>query len=518
MSENKNIIKHIGSVSVGTTISRIFGYVRDMLVAYLFGAGLVADAFYAAFRIPNLIRRMLGEGSFSVAFIPVFSEYLHTKTKEDTQKLINVVFTSILLITTVFTVLGMFFAPLLVKIIAWGFTSDPEKMQLTIELTRLMFPFLVFICLASILLALLNTLNSFFIPAIAPAGLSVAEIVYVVAIAPFLLPGDKIKGLAISVIFGALLHFIYQYPYLKQLGWHLKLDFNFNHPGLKKIFFLMIPSVIGISVDQINTFVDTVCASFLGNGSITALYYSNRLMQLPLAIFGLALATVSLPMMSKSVAQKNIEDMKETLNVSIRFSIVLLVPATIALIILGLPMIKVLFERGRFDHAASLVTNSALLYYSLGLPAYAIAKILANTFFSFQNTKTPVKVAFVVMLIHVLLCVILMQPLGVGGLALATSICAYLNSAMLLYKLRIKIGRIGIYKILNSTFKNLTASAVMGIVCYFIIQIKIPLFLSLTIAIIAGLLIFIGVSKLIKSPEIEQLLSAFLRKYYAKNS
>jgi len=241
-------------------------------------------------------------------------------------------------------------------------------------------------------------------------------------------------------------------------------------------------------------------------------------MQLPLAIFGLALATVSLPMMSKSVAQKNIVDMKETLNVSIRFSIVLLVPATIALIVLGLPMIKVLFERGRFDHAASLVTNSALLYYSLGLPAYAIAKILANTFFSFQNTKTPVKVAFVVMLIHVLLCVILMQPLGVGGLALATSICAYLNSAMLLYKLRIKIGRIGIYKILNSTFKNLIASAVMGIVCYFIIQIKIPLFLSLTIAIIAGLLIFIGVSKLIKSPEIEQLLSAFLRKYYAKNS
>lgn len=518
MSENKNIVKHIGSVSVGTTISRIFGYVRDMLVAYLFGAGLVADAFYAAFRIPNLIRRMLGEGSFSVAFIPIFSEYLHTKTKAETQKLINVVFTSLFLITTIFTILGMFFAPQLVKLIAWGFTSDPEKLQLTIDLTRLMFPFLVFTCLASILLALLNTLHSFFIPAIAPAGLSVAEIIYVLAVAPLLSPNNKIQGLAISVIFGAILHCIYQYPYLKQLGWNFRFNFNFNHPGLKKIFFLMIPSIIGISVDQINTFVDTICASFLGNGSITALYYSNRLMQLPLAIFGLALATVSLPLMSKSVAQNNIKDMKETLNISIRFSIVLLTPAMVALVVLGLPIIQVLFQRGRFDSIASLLTNKALLYYSLGLPAYAISKILANTFFSFQNTKTPVKIAFVVMLIHVLLCVILMKPLGVGGLALATSIGAYINALMLIYKLRIKIGQIGIYKILNSTLKTTVASVIMGIICYFILQLKISIFISLTLAIIIGLIVFITVSKLLKSPEIEQLLSVFLKKYYAKNS
>ncbi|GAB1401544.1 murein biosynthesis integral membrane protein MurJ [Elusimicrobiota bacterium] len=518
MSENKNIVKHISSVSIGTTISRIFGYVRDMLVAYLFGAGLVADAFYAAFRIPNLIRRMLGEGSFSVAFIPVFSEYLHTKTKDETQKLINVVFTSLLLITTIFTILGMFFAPQLVKLIAWGFTSDPEKLQLTIELTRLMFPFLIFICLASILLALLNTLHSFFIPAIAPAGLSVSEIIYVLAVSPMLAPDNQIKGLAISVIFGAVLHFIYQYPYLKQLGWNLRFNFNFNHPGLKKIVFLMIPSIIGISVDQINTFVDTVCASFLGNGSITALYYSNRLMQLPLAIFGLALATVSLPLMSKSVAQNNIKDMKDTLNISIRFSIVLLTPAMVALVVLGLPIIQVLFQRGRFDSIASLITNEALFYYSLGLPAYAISKILANTFFSFQNTKTPVKIAFIVMLIHVLLCIILMKPLGVGGLALATAICAYINALMLAYKLRIKIGQIGIYKILNSTLKALVASFVMGIVCYLIVQIQISIFISLTLAIIAGLIIFVAVSKLLKSPEIEQLLSAFFKKYYAKNS
>ncbi|MBQ1609466.1 MAG: murein biosynthesis integral membrane protein MurJ, partial [Elusimicrobia bacterium] len=471
MIEIKKIVKSAGSVSAGTTISRVFGYIRDMLVAYMFGAGMFADAFYAAFRIPNLLRRMLGEGSFSVAFIPVFSEYLHTKTKSETQKLINVVFTVLFTILCVITILGIFFSPLLVKIIAYGFTSDPEKLQLTIELTRLMFPFLLFICLAAMLSALLNTLNSFFIPAIAPANLSFAEIIYILALAPLLSPGNQIKGLAISVIFGGLGLFLMQYPTLKNLGWNLKFDFNFNHPGIKKIGLLMIPSIIGISVDQINTFVDTICASFLGNGSITALYYSSRLMQLPLAIFGLALATVSLPMMSKSVATKDITELKETLNFSIRISVIALLPATIGLMALGLPIIQILFERGKFDIFASLLTNKALFYYVLGLPAFAITKIFANTFFSFQDTKTPVKIAFIVMIFHVILCIALMKPLGVGGLALATSACAYMNVFMLFYKLTQKIGKIGTRKIIVSSIKALIASGIMGIIAYEIMKI-----------------------------------------------
>ena len=519
MIEIKKIIKYAGSVSAGTTVSRIFGYIRDMLVAYMFGAGMFADAFYAAFRIPNLIRRMLGEGSFSAAFIPVFSEYLHTKTKTETQKLINVVFTLLFLTLFVITVLGMFFSPLLVKIIAYGFTSDPEKLQLTIELTRLMFPFLLFICLAAMLLALLNTLSSFFIPAIAPANLSFAEIIYILALAPLLSPGNQIKGLAISVIFGGLGHFLMQYPTLRNLGWKLNFDFHFNHPGIKKIVFLMIPSIIGISVDQINTFVDTICASFLGNGAITALYYSNRLMQLPLAIFGLAMATVSLPMMSKSVATKNLEELKETLNFSIRISIIALLPATIGLMAIGLPIIQVLFERGKFDNFASLLTNKALFYYVLGLPAFAITKIFANTFFSFQDTKTPVKIAFVVMIAHVILCVALMNPLGVGGLALATSLCAYMNVFMLFYKLKKKIGKIGARKILISSIKALIASILMGVIAYQIMQIKVlPMILALIISIICSIISFIILLKILKSQEMEQILSGINKKRNAKNS
>lgn len=519
MIEIKKIIKYAGSVSAGTTISRVFGYIRDMLVAYMFGAGMFADAFYAAFRIPNLIRRMLGEGSFSAAFIPVFSEYLHTKTKSETQKLINVVFTLLFLTLLVITILGMFFSPLLVKIIAYGFTSDPEKLQLTIELTRLMFPFLLFICLAAMLLALLNTLSSFFIPAIAPANLSFAEIIYILALAPLLSPGNQIKGLAISVIFGGLGHFLMQYPTLRNLGWKLSFDFHFNHPGIKKIIFLMIPSIIGISVDQINTFVDTICASFLGNGAITALYYSNRLMQLPLAIFGLAMATVSLPMMSKSVATKNIEELKETLNFSIRISVIALLPATIGLMAIGLPIIQVLFERGKFDNFASLLTNTALFYYVLGLPAFAITKIFANTFFSFQDTKTPVKIAFIVMIIHVILCVALMKPLGVGGLALATSLCAYMNVFMLFYKLKKKIGKIGARKIVVSSIKALIASILMGMIAYQIMQIKfLPMIVALIISIICSIISFIILLKILKSSEIDQILSGINKKKNAKNS
>ncbi len=513
MIEIKKVIKYAGSVSAGTMISRIFGYIRDMLVAYMFGAGMYADAFYAAFRIPNLIRRMLGEGSFSAAFIPVFSEYLHTKTKSETQKLINVVFTSLTVVLFVFTILGMFFAPLLVKIIAYGFTSDPEKLQLTIELTRLMFPFLLFICLAAMLLALLNTLNSFFIPAIAPANLSFAEIIYILALAPMLSPGNQIKGLAISVIFGGLGHFLMQYPSLKNLGWYLKFDFNFKHPGIKKIVFLMIPSIIGISVDQINTFVDTICASFLGDGSITALYYSGRLMQLPLAIFGLALATVSLPMMSKSAATKDIDELKETLNLSIRFSVIALAPAVAGLIAIGLPIIQVLFERGKFDYAASLLTNNALFYYSLGLPAFAVTKIFANTFFSFQDTKTPVKIAFVVMIFHVILCVVLMKPLGVGGLAFATSLCAYLNTAMLMYKLRKKIGSIGAMQILISSIKACMAAVLTGIIAYIAMRINLPsIFLRLCFSVFISIFAFVILLKLFKSPEINFVLKTITEK------
>ena len=528
---------------------------RDMLVANLFGAGMFADAFYAAFRIPNLFRRLFGEGSFSAAFIPVFSEYLHTKEKSETQKFLNAVFTTLVFVLLIVTVLGMFFAPVLAKLIAWGFTNDPEKMQLTIELTRLMFPFIFFICLAAFLLGVLNVLQSFFLPAFAPSALSMSEIFYMLAVAPALGGGNQIKGLAISVIFGGALHFIMQYPKLKSLGWNLKLQLRINgkdnyklqitnyksttkaenenkdtvavnstlhtpnstlpfykHPGIKRIGILMIPSVIGLSVDQINSFVDTICASFLASGSITALYYSNRLMQLPLAIFGLAFASVSLPAMAKAYAQKDMKTLKDSLNYSIRSTVFALLPAAVGLMVIGLPIIKLLFEHGKFDSAASLMTNNALLFYSLGLPAYAMSKIFANAFFAFQDTKTPVKTAVFAMILHVALCVILMYPMGVGGLALATAAASYFNMILLIFYLRKRIGKLGLKKILFSGLKSFAAAAATGISALYACKISANLFISVPFAVLAGAAAFFIIAKLLKSEELNAFLTTMKRQ------
>ena len=541
--ENHTLTKNAGKTAGGTFLSRILGYIRDMLVANLFGAGMFADAFYAAFRIPNLFRRLFGEGSFNAAFIPVFSEYLHTKDKSETQKFLNAVFTTLFAVLTVVTILGMFFAPVLAKLIAWGFTSDPEKMQLTIELTRLMFPFIMFICLAAFLLGILNALYSFFLPALAPSALSVSEIFYMLAIAPMLGGGNQIKGLAISVIAGGALHFAAQYPKLKSLGWHLKLQLGwrreegesndhvqngstntssllpsasclpfYKHPGIKRIWLLMIPAMIGLSVEQINSFVDTICASFLADGSITALYYSNRLMQLPLAIFGLAFASVSLPVMSKAHAQNDIATLKNSLNYSVRFAVFALLPAAAGLMVIGLPSVRLLFEHGKFDYAASVMTNSALFYYSLGLPAYALSKIFANAFYAFQDTKTPVKTAALAMILHVILCIILMFPMGVGGLALATAVSSYFNMVLLIFYLRKRIGKIGLKKILSSGLKSFTAALATGVSAWYACKISPNLFLSVPFAIFAGTAIFFIITKIAKSEELNVVLQMLKRQ------
>lgn len=506
--ENKTLTKHAGKTAFGTTLSRILGYIRDMLVANFFGAGIFADAFYAAFRIPNLFRRMLGEGSFSAAFIPVFSQYLHTKEKSETQKLLNAVFSALLLLLIVITVLGVFFSPFLVKIIVWGFTNDPEKLNLTIELTRLMFPFILFICLAAFLLAILNTLYSFFLPAFAPASLSISEIFYMLIIIPVIItPQNEIKGLAIAVIVGGIIHFSVQYPVLKKLGWHLKFSLDLKHPGIKKIAFLMIPSIIGLSVDQINAFVDNICASFLQSGSITALYYSNRVMQLPLAIFGLALATVSLPAMSKAAALKDMETLNKSLTFSIKLSIFALLPAAAGLMIMGFPITRLLFERGRFDIGASFITDQALFYYSLGLPAYAITKLLANAFYAFQDTKTPVKTAAASMILHVVLCIVLMYPMGVGGLALATSVSAYFNLLLLALLLKKKITGINIASIMLSTAKSAFAAIFACIAAWQVsLYFQSNLFISVLLGIISAAIVFVCIAKFLKSEELEVCL------------
>ncbi|MFH1540634.1 MAG: murein biosynthesis integral membrane protein MurJ [Elusimicrobiota bacterium] len=517
MKETK-IVKYIGCVFAGTTFSRIAGYIRDMLVGWLFGASSSADAFYAALKIPNLFRQLLGEGSLSTSFVPVFSEYLTTNGKKETEKLFNVVITTLMFVLLVVCVLGMIFAPQITRIIACGFEKNPEKLSLTITLTRLMFPFLFFICLAAFLLAVLNSLKFFFIPAIAPFFLSLSEIVFIMGIAPLLVKENQIKGLAIAVIIGGLLQFLIQVPLIKKSGFNFKPIINFKHPGLKQIFFLMIPAMLGISINQINAFVDTICASFLIEGSITALYYSNRLMQLPLALFGIAVTSVSLPLMSASISKNNSQEMKDMLAFSIKISSLAILPAMAGLLILGKPIIILLFQHGKFNETATLLTSSALIFYSLGLPAFSYAKIFASGFYSMKETKTPVKIATVCIILNVVLNIILMKPLGVGGLALATAISSWVNTALLFILLRNKIGRFGGKKIFLVIYKIILATLAMSIVCYIFSKhfvIVKNLFFNTFGTIIIAVIVYFFVARLLKISEMKSVLSIIKREKFS---
>lgn len=516
----KNITESAGVVALGTIISRILGYLRDMFVAHIFGATMFADAFYAAYRIPNLFRRLLGEGSVSAAVIPVLSEYHVTRDKKKTIELISILTTALVIVLAVITLLGIVFSRQVVTLIAHGWVGEQEKFNLTVTLTQLMFPFLLFISLAALSLGILNTIGKFFVPSVAPASLSISEIVFILIIAPLLCWEDQIKGLAISVVAGGAGQFLIQLPFIIKAGFLVKPNFHFNNPGFKKITSLMLPSTIGMSVDQINAFADTICASFLTVGSITALYYSNRLMQLPLAVFAIAVASVALPAMSQATAKNDLNLLKNTLSYSIRLLLFALLPSMAGLMIFGLPIIQLLFERGRFDTNASLLTHSALFFYSLGLPAYGIVKILASTFYSLKETKTPVKVATTSMLLNIILNVLLMYELEVAGLALATTISSYFNAFWLFVILRRKIGHIGATKIINAFLKILLASATMCVLTWLIFTILPQLFptikeftnITTTMTILFAVFCYITLAYIFRIEELSEIRKIIAKK------
>ncbi len=487
------IAKSIGAVSGATLLSRILGYLRDMLVASRIGNGWAADTFYLAFRIPNLLRDLLGEGSLSSGFIPVFSECLVKKGKNEAAALSSACLGILLVILSGVTLLGMIFAPAIVRLVAWGWWDKPEQLALAVKLTRIMFPFIAFISLSALAMGVLNSLQVFFIPAVAPMMLSVFEIVAVLWLVPLMkVPAE---GLAWGVLIGGLFQFLWQIPALVKNGFLHKIIFLIT-PEIKRIGVLILPVAIGSGVRQMNVFVDQICASFLQDGSIMALYYANRIYQLPLALFGISVATVALPAMSLSAAKQDLPQLKQTFSVSIRMTMFTLIPSTIGLIVLGQPIIKLLFEHGSFQSEGTVLTALALTFYALGLIFFAGAKIAASAFYALQDTKTPVKIAIAAMILNTVLNIILMRFLRVGGLALATSISAAFNMAALVYILRQRIGALGARQIWVTMQKVLLASAVMGVVCFFTRQ-------WIIIALALGLLIYIGMAYLLKIEELK---------------
>ena len=508
----KNLSKAVGAVSGMTLLSRIFGFIRDLFIAMSFGSSTAADAFFVAFRIPNMQRRVLGEGAISSAFIPVFSKTLTQKGEEAAQLLTANIFNILLILLSTASFTLFIFSPTVVTIFAPGFLDNPEKFKLTVELTRWMAPYLFFIGLAAFSMGILNSLKSFVLPAVTPITQNISMIVAILFITPKM--NEPITGLAIGVLIGGALQVIIQLPSIIKKGYGWGRHLNFKQTEVIKIAKLTGPAIVGLAVYELNIMVDTLLASTLEEGSISYLYYGNRLVQLPLGVFAVAMAVVLLPTLSGHAAKGELKELVKTLNFSIRIILFITIPATIGLIILREPIVNTLWERGEFIHTSTHGTAVALLFYSVGLCAYSGIKIIAPAFYSLQDTKTPAKIGIYSMILNIILNLILMVPLKHGGLALATSLSALFNVIVLIHFLRKRLGLLGGRKILNSSIKMSVAAGVMGIVTYISkelwfnlndpIEIRIVILLACTSI---GMLVYALVSHILKNKEWQFLLN-----------
>lgn len=435
---------------------------------------MFAEAFVVAFRIPNLLRDLVGEGAANAAFVPVLTEYHATRSEDEFWRLAKNLLYILIGALFIISLCGTLLAPLIVRLIAPGFISDPDKLAITVKLTRIMFSFIFLVGLVAYSMGILNSLNDFAVSAFSPVLLNISMIAFLV----FVCPRFGITGLAIAVLVGGVVQVAAQGVALYKKGF--RPDFNARrvlrekiewvHPAVKRIWKLLVPRFFGSAVYQLSVIVDNIFSTFewiVGIGAPAALWYSYRLFHLPLAMFGIAVATVALPKMSKEVAKNDISSFKETINFSMRSVFLILIPAGIGLATLGKPMIRILFERGEFTSYSTSITQSALFFYSFGLFACGGIKILVNSFFSLGDTVTPVKVAGVSFFINLILNFILMWPLKIGGLALATSIAATCNFIMLYIMLTRKIGDLGTGKVLNHFARILTAGIVMGIFSFY---------------------------------------------------
>jgi putative peptidoglycan lipid II flippase len=466
MSEVHKITKAATTIGMGTFLSRILGFLRDMVIAHFFGTGMAADAFFVAFRIPNLWRRLVGEGSLTISFIPVYTEYLTQRSEEETRKVTHIAFTIAGVVLLILTVLGILFSPILIRIIAPGFIRVPEKFQLTVALNQIIFPYLFFMGLFALCMGILNSLRHFFAPAIAPIFLNISIILSVFLF--YHVFQKPVMALAVGVLAGGVIQFLFQIPFLLKKRVTFRFNFNFRHPAIKRIGSLMVPGLIGTAVYQLNVFIDTIFASFLPGGSVSYLYFADRLMEFPLGIFAIAIGMAALPSLSGLASQGKLEELKETLSFTFRLVSFISIPAMVGLIALKTPIINLLFQRGLFDYSATVMTAKALLFYAVGLWAIAGSRTIVPAFYSLQDTWTPLKIALVCLGANVIFNSILIYPLKHAGLALATSLSSTLNLTLLFRKLNPKLGGMDVRKNIQSLLRIFFCSLPMGLAAYFI--------------------------------------------------
>ncbi|UCH47287.1 MAG: murein biosynthesis integral membrane protein MurJ [Betaproteobacteria bacterium] len=429
-----NLLKALATVSSMTLVSRVLGLVRDVVIARVFGAGLATDAFFVAFRIPNLLRRLFAEGAFSQAFVPVLGEYRTVRGDAETKLLVDHVATLLATALIGVSLLGVIAAPLIIYISAPGFAADADKFELTVALLRLTFPYILFVSLTSLAGGILNTWSRFSIPAFTPTLLNLSFIVFALWLAPYFDP--PVMALAWAVFCGGVLQLALQIPFLWRIRMLPRPAWRPRDEGVRRILRLMAPAVLGVSVAQVSLLINTIFASFLVTGSVTWLYYADRLMELPVGLLGVALGTVLLPNLSRRYADGSVEEYTRLLDWGLRLTVLLAAPCAVALAVLAVPILATLFKHGAFDAQDVLMTRQALIAYSVGLVALVLVKILAPAFYARQNVKTPVKIAVITLLATQAMNLTFVWTLKHAGLALAIALAAWVNAGLLYWKLR----------------------------------------------------------------------------------
>jgi putative peptidoglycan lipid II flippase len=465
-NEERRVARHAGVVGAATMLSRVLGLVREQVMATLFGAGFASDAFNVAFRIPNLLRDLFAEGAMSSAFVPTFTSVLQKEGRAAAWAFGRRLMSWLFWVLVAVCLVGGIFAPWIVRAFAPGFANIPGKLELTVFLTRVMLPFLPLVALAAATMGMLNALGRFAVPALAPSALNLGMVIGGLALIPLMARFDQpaVLAMAVGVVIGGLAQFLCQLPSLMREGFRPGIELPRPHPGVARVAALMAPATIGLAATQINLLVSTLIASLLEQGSVSWLWYAFRLMQLPIGVFGVALATVSLPALARAAVDDDLAALKSTLSATLRLVFVLTIPAALWLAVMAQPVIAFLYEHGRFGAGDTHRTADALLMYCVGLPAFAGVGIVTRAFYALGDTRTPVRASFVSVGLNLVLNLLFigpLRPLGLGhlGLALATSLTSIANLTQLLLALRRRIGPLEGGRILRTALRATVAAA-----------------------------------------------------------
>ncbi len=513
----QGFIRSAGTVSAAVAVSRITGMAREMVMARLFGAGEVYDAFLLGMRIPNLARNLFAEGALSSAFVPIFTQYLKTRGKRDAQQLSDLTATALIMAVGAVCAAGMWFAPELVRLMAPGFALVPGKFELAVLLTRVMFPFLVLIALAAQAMGLLNSCDRYAVPAAASIFFNIGSVIAGVGLAR-LAPGHTIVCMAVGVLAGGALQLLWQLPAVRREGFTYRPRIDPGDPGLRRISALMLPAFIGSAALQINTIVSTNFASRLTdaaghilNGPVSWLGYAYRFLQLPLGVFGVAIASATLPRIARSAAVPHLDEFRATLADSLGMALLFTIPSSVGLAILGESMIAIIYQGGRFQASDTHETAAALACYSIGLAGYSATKVLAPAFYALDDARTPMLVSTASVAVNAGASMFLVDVCGMGhaGLALSIALVALFSAGALFELLRRRIGGLDTPRIVSTAIRVCAASGLMGAVCWSAQRFAaLPHAANLALSVPLGVATFYAAARALGVRELEEVRTA----------